>query len=71
MSNNEAAGRAAKEFAVEVIIIKKTSPEYASENNPLPCPSVVLNGKVLARNDVITYEALKTALEAAAREALR
>jgi hypothetical protein len=58
----EAAGRAAKEFGAEIKVIKKTSPEYANEKDPLPCPSVVLNGQVIARNDIITYEALKTAI---------
>lgn len=62
MSNREAAGRAEKEFGALIIVIKKTSPEYAHEKEPLPCPSVVLNGRVIARNDTTTYEALKTAL---------
>ena len=62
MSNVEAAGRAAKEFDAEITVIKKTSPEYANEKEPLPCPSVVLNGRVIARNDTTTYEALKTSL---------
>jgi len=58
----EAAGRAAKEFDAEIAVVKKTSKEYAQEKDPLPCPSVVLNGRVIAKNDIIAYEALKTAL---------
>ncbi|MGE5173973.1 MAG: hypothetical protein ACM3MD_09090 [Betaproteobacteria bacterium] len=62
MSNMEAAGRAEKEFGAEITMIKKTSPEYVQEKDPLPCPSVLLNGRIIARNETITYQALKTAL---------
>ena len=62
MSIIEAAGRAEKEFGAEIIVIKKTSPEYAREKDPLPCPSVVVNGRIIARNDKISYEGLKTAI---------
>jgi hypothetical protein len=58
----EAAGRAEKELGAEICVIKKTSAAYSKENDPPPCPSVVLNGKILARNDTITYEALKRAI---------
>ncbi len=62
MSNKEAAGRAEKEFGAQIVVIAKTSPEYAKEKDPLPCPSVLVNGRIIARNDTITYEALKTTL---------
>ncbi len=62
MSNLEAAGQAAKEMGAEVRIIKKTSSEYAQERDPLPCPSVVVNGTIVARNDTVTYQALKAVL---------
>jgi hypothetical protein len=58
----EAAGRAEKELGAEIKVIKKTSPEYAKEKEPMPCPSVVVNGRVIARNDIVTYQALKTAI---------
>ncbi|MDA8100992.1 MAG: hypothetical protein M0042_15345 [Nitrospiraceae bacterium] len=58
----QAAGQAEKEFGAEIVIIKKTSPEYAREKDPLPCPSVAVNGKAVARNDVITAEALRDAI---------
>jgi hypothetical protein len=45
----EAAGPEAKEFGAEIAAIKKTSKEYAQEKDPLPCPSIVLNGKVIAK----------------------
>jgi hypothetical protein len=62
MSNMDAAREAEKEFGAQLIVIKKTSPEYAEEKDPLPCPSVVVNGRSIARNDIITYASLKTAL---------
>ncbi len=58
----DAAGRAEKEFGAQITVVKKTSQEYAQEKDPLPCPSVVLNGRVIAKNDIITYEALKAAI---------
>jgi hypothetical protein len=58
----ETAGRAEKEFGAEIKVIKKTSPEYAAEKNPPPCPSVMVNNRFISKNDTITYEALKTAI---------
>lgn len=62
MSNMDAARGAEKEFGAQLVVIKKTSPEYAEEKDPLPCPSVLVNGKVIARNDTVTYQTLKAAL---------
>jgi hypothetical protein len=62
LSITETAGRAEKEFGAQIVVVKKTSPEYAKEKNPLPCPSVVVNGRVIARNNTITYASLKTAI---------
>ncbi len=58
----EAAGRAEKELDARVVIVKKTSPKYAQEKDQLPCPSVVVNSRIIARNDTITYEGLKYAI---------
>ena len=44
----EAAGRAEKELGAEIKVIKKTSAEYQKEKDPLPCPSVVVNGRIIA-----------------------
>jgi hypothetical protein len=30
--------------------------------DPPPCPSVMVNNRFIAKNDTITYEALKTAI---------
>lgn len=57
-----AAREAEKEFGAEIRIIKKTSQEYSQEKDPPPCPSVMVNDRFIARNDTITYEALRTAL---------
>lgn len=43
-------------------IIKKTSPEYAKEKDPLPCPSVLVKGRIIAKNETVTFVSLKTAL---------
>jgi len=60
--NMGAAGRAVKEFGAFIVVIKKTSPEYAKEKDPPPCPSVKVNGRFTAKNDIVSYEALKEAI---------
>ncbi len=59
----EAAGRAEKELDAHVQVIKKTSPEYARAKEQFPCPSVLVNGRIIARNDTITFQGLKAAIE--------
>lgn len=62
MANLESARRAEKEFGAHIVIVKKTSQEYAAEKNPPPCPSVAVNGTFIAKNDTVTQETLRTAL---------
>lgn len=62
MSITEAARRAENDFSAEIKVIKKNSQEYAQGKNPPPCPSVMVNDRFIARNDIVTYEALKTAI---------
>lgn len=62
MSNMQAAGQAEKEFGAQIIVIKKTSAEYAREKDPLPCPSVLVNGSVIVKNDIIDYTSLRTTI---------
>ena len=62
MSNMDAARGAEKEFGAEIVVIKKTSKEYSEFKDPLPCPSVVLNGRIVAKNDTVTQQALKAAI---------
>ena len=58
----QAAGLVAKEFGAEIKIIKKSSPEYAAEKDPPPCPSVMVNGQFIAKNDIVTFDALRDAI---------
>jgi hypothetical protein len=58
----DAAGRAEKELGAEITVIKKTSREYAQEKDPPPCPSVMVNGRFIAKNDTVTFDALKAAM---------
>ena len=62
MSNMEAAREAEKEFGAEIVVIKKTSKEYSEMKDPPPCPSVVVNGRIIAKNDTVTHQALKAAI---------
>ena len=62
MSNMEAARGAEKEFGAEIVVIKKTSKEYSEMKDPLPCPSVILNGRIIAKNDTVTQQVLKAAI---------
>lgn len=62
MMITEAARRAEKELDAEIVIIKKTSAEYASLREQPPCPSVAVNGRFLAKNDIVTFEQLADAL---------
>jgi len=62
MSNLDAARGAEKEFGAEIVVIKKTSNEYGQMKDPLPCPSVILNGRIIAKNDTISPQALRAAI---------
>jgi hypothetical protein len=58
----EADRGAEKELGAHIVVIKKTSREYSMEKDPPPCPSVMVNSRFIAKNDMVTYEALKTAI---------
>lgn len=58
----DTARRAEMELSAEIKVIKKTSKEYGMEKDPPPCPSVKVNNRFIAKNDTITYEALKAAI---------
>lgn len=66
MINSETARRAAEKYNARIEVVKKSSKEYSSLKEPLPCPSVAVNGRLIARNDMVAEEALREALEAAA-----
>ncbi len=57
----EAAGRAEKELGATIQVVKKTSRDYALESDPPPCPSVMVNGELIAEGTV-AYEVLKAEL---------
>jgi hypothetical protein len=46
---------------VAVQIVKKSSRDYALEDDPPPCPSVMVNGELIAEG-AVTYEVLKEEL---------
>lgn len=58
----EAARAAEKELGAQIMVIKKSSKEYSEMKDPLPCPSVVVNGRIIARNDTVTLQALRTTI---------
>jgi hypothetical protein len=61
----EAAGRAEKELGAAIEVVRKGSPDYAREDDPPPCPSVMVNGELIAEG-AVAYEVLKAELLAAA-----
>ncbi len=60
----EAAGRAEKEMGAAIEVVKKSSKEYVLEDDPPPCPSVMVNGELIAEG-AVAYEVLKAELLAA------
>ena len=60
--NVEAASLAEKTLGAKLVIIKKTSSEYASEKNPPPCPSVTVNAALIVENGTVTFDQLKEAI---------
>jgi hypothetical protein len=55
------ASRAEAELGAGIVIVKKTSPEYRPGVDP-PCPSVVVNGKLLVSDGTVTFEQLSDVL---------
>ncbi len=39
-----------------------SSREYALEDDPPPCPSVVVDGRLIVEDAMVTYEALEAAI---------
>lgn len=54
---------AEKEFGAEIKVIKRSSPEYAQEKDPPPCPSVMVNDRFIVKNGTVTSETLKAAIQ--------
>jgi hypothetical protein len=60
----ETAGRAEKELGAAVEVVKKGSPEWAREADPPPCPSVMVNGEIVAEG-AIAWAVLEDELRSA------
>lgn len=58
-----AAREAEKEFGAQIVVTKKTSPEYAALRDQPPCPSISVDGKFVVKNDIATFEQIKTAIQ--------
>jgi hypothetical protein len=58
----DAAGRAAKELGAAIRVVKMSSSEYELEDDPPPCPSVAVDGRLIAEDAMVTYEALERAI---------
>ena len=59
--NLAAASRAEAELGAEIVIVKKTSPDYRPGVDP-PCPSVVVDGRLLVSDGTVTFEQLRDAI---------
>jgi hypothetical protein len=57
--NLEAASKVQAEYPVQIHVIKKGSEEYNKHNDPPPCPSIFLDGRVLKEYGVMTSEEIK------------
>ncbi len=57
----ETAGRAERELGATIEIVKKSSRDYAREADPPPCPSVAVDGELIAEG-VVAYEVLEAEL---------
>lgn len=58
----DSARRAERELGAHVIVISKSSKEYAAEKDAPPCPSVKVDHGFLVKRGLIAYEQLKAAL---------
>lgn len=58
----DAARRAEKELGAEILIIKKTSTEYASLQEKPPCPSVKVNDRFISRGELVMFDQMKKAI---------
>ena len=57
-----AASRAEAELSSEIVIVKKTSPDYRPGVDP-PCPSVAVCGKLIVNDGTVTFEQLRDAIQ--------
>jgi hypothetical protein len=43
------------------VVIKKTSSEYGALADRPPCPSVAVDGRVISKGNLVTYEEIRAA----------
>ena len=55
--NLAAASRAEAELGAGIVIVKKTAPGYRPGVDP-PCPSIIVDGKLLVSDGTVTLEQL-------------
>jgi hypothetical protein len=60
--NLDAARKVQEEYPVHIEVIKNGSEEYKRMDDPPPCPSILLDGKVLNEYGVMGAEDLKKEL---------
>lgn len=58
----DAARRAEKELGAEIVIVKKTSTEYAALQEKPPCPSVKVNDRFISKGELVTFDQIKKAI---------
>ncbi len=59
MMNMQAAERLRDEIGLDLVVIKKTSEEYASSKDQPPCPSVAVGDRFVVKDGTIGYDELK------------
>jgi hypothetical protein len=59
--NFAAASRAEAELGAEIVIVKKSSTDYRPGVDP-PCPSVVVDGKLIVSDGTVAFEQLRDAI---------
>jgi hypothetical protein len=57
--NMQAAERLRDELGLDLVVIKKTSEEYAKTKEQPPCPSVAVDDRYVVQNGTIGYDELK------------
>jgi hypothetical protein len=53
------------------VVIKRSSRAYELEEDPPPCPSVAVDGRLIAEDAAVTYEALAAAIRDGGTEQAR
>ncbi len=60
--NMDAARKLQEEYPIQVRVVKHGSDEYHSEKYPPPCPSVMLDGRIIKEYGVMTTDEMRLEL---------